>query len=321
MPNSHGSDGERAVEQRSEEAVAAAEPEAGPTVAELEARNADLENRYKRALADLDNYRKRAGREIERRVGEERERVAREWLTPSTASSGRCEWESRRTLSSRDYAPCSSRWRRFWIVRASARGRAGRPVRSGPARGGGRALRRRRARPHHPRRRALRLPARRPRASPRAGGGVAARRSARADVRRLPRLLRGAGRAARRERGGHPPRLPQLARENHPDVNKAPGRGGPLQGDLRGVRGAPGCGEAQQYDRSARTGGRPGGRGPGRVWRLRQAAAASAMCASSTGAARTTSATSSSASSAAARQAGRGGAAASTVTSGATRRR
>jgi molecular chaperone GrpE len=81
MPNSHGSDGERAVEQRSEEAVAAAEPEAGPTVAELEARNADLENRYKRALADLDNYRKRAGREIERRVGEERERVALEWLT------------------------------------------------------------------------------------------------------------------------------------------------------------------------------------------------------------------------------------------------
>jgi molecular chaperone GrpE len=39
-----------------------------------------IEDRYKRALADLDNYRKRAGREIDRRVAEAREDVLREWL-------------------------------------------------------------------------------------------------------------------------------------------------------------------------------------------------------------------------------------------------
>jgi molecular chaperone GrpE len=47
---------------------------------DLEQRNAELEDRYKRALADLDNYRKRSAREIEQRVLESRERQAREWL-------------------------------------------------------------------------------------------------------------------------------------------------------------------------------------------------------------------------------------------------
>ena len=41
---------------------------------------ADMELRYKRALADLDNYRKRAQREIERRVEETRDMLLREWL-------------------------------------------------------------------------------------------------------------------------------------------------------------------------------------------------------------------------------------------------
>jgi molecular chaperone GrpE len=41
---------------------------------------AEMELRYKRALADLDNYRKRAQREIERRVEETRETLLREWL-------------------------------------------------------------------------------------------------------------------------------------------------------------------------------------------------------------------------------------------------
>lgn len=49
-------------------------------VAELEAELARLDDRYKRALADLDNYRKRAARETERRVAEERERLLRDWL-------------------------------------------------------------------------------------------------------------------------------------------------------------------------------------------------------------------------------------------------
>jgi molecular chaperone GrpE len=39
-----------------------------------------LEDRYKRALADLDNYRKRAARESERRVTEAKELVIRDWL-------------------------------------------------------------------------------------------------------------------------------------------------------------------------------------------------------------------------------------------------
>jgi molecular chaperone GrpE len=47
---------------------------------ELNAELARLEDRYKRALADLDNFRKRASREIERRVSEARESVLLDWL-------------------------------------------------------------------------------------------------------------------------------------------------------------------------------------------------------------------------------------------------
>jgi molecular chaperone GrpE len=39
-----------------------------------------LEDRYKRALADLDNYRKRSAREVERRVAENTEAQLRDWL-------------------------------------------------------------------------------------------------------------------------------------------------------------------------------------------------------------------------------------------------
>jgi molecular chaperone GrpE len=38
------------------------------------------EERYRRALADLDNYRKRAAQEVERRVAERSEGVVRDWL-------------------------------------------------------------------------------------------------------------------------------------------------------------------------------------------------------------------------------------------------
>jgi molecular chaperone GrpE len=41
---------------------------------------AQIEERYKCALADLDNYRKRAPREIERRVEEAREAMLRDWF-------------------------------------------------------------------------------------------------------------------------------------------------------------------------------------------------------------------------------------------------
>ncbi len=50
---------------------------------ELTAELARMEDRYKRALADLDNYRKRAAREIERRVAEAGEAMLRDWLRGS----------------------------------------------------------------------------------------------------------------------------------------------------------------------------------------------------------------------------------------------
>jgi molecular chaperone GrpE len=61
------------------------EPEAAVTghASDREALTAELaaiEDRYKRALADLDNYRKRSEREIERRVAQTRESQLREWL-------------------------------------------------------------------------------------------------------------------------------------------------------------------------------------------------------------------------------------------------
>ena len=41
---------------------------------------ARLEDRFKRSVADLDNYRKRVARDIERQVTDERERFIRDWL-------------------------------------------------------------------------------------------------------------------------------------------------------------------------------------------------------------------------------------------------
>jgi molecular chaperone GrpE len=56
------------------------EPEEPDTAAELAERLAEAEDRYRRALADLDNLRKRTSREIERRVEESRESLLRDWL-------------------------------------------------------------------------------------------------------------------------------------------------------------------------------------------------------------------------------------------------
>jgi molecular chaperone GrpE len=49
-------------------------------VAELDKRVAELENLWRRALADADNLRKRHAREIERLGDQERAEVARSWL-------------------------------------------------------------------------------------------------------------------------------------------------------------------------------------------------------------------------------------------------
>jgi molecular chaperone GrpE len=47
---------------------------------DVELELARSEDRYRRALADLDNYRKRASQEVERRVREGGERLVRDWL-------------------------------------------------------------------------------------------------------------------------------------------------------------------------------------------------------------------------------------------------
>jgi molecular chaperone GrpE len=80
MPSSPASDAEERGGQPA--ATEEAPPQAGPNgeLEELRERNAELDDRYKRALADLDNYRKRAARDVERRVAEGREAAARQWL-------------------------------------------------------------------------------------------------------------------------------------------------------------------------------------------------------------------------------------------------
>ncbi|MGZ6675275.1 MAG: nucleotide exchange factor GrpE, partial [Solirubrobacteraceae bacterium] len=52
----------------------------GPDVATLSDELARSEERYKRALADLDNYRKRTARDLERHRIEIRDELSRDWL-------------------------------------------------------------------------------------------------------------------------------------------------------------------------------------------------------------------------------------------------
>ena len=162
---------------------------------------ARMEDRYKRAVADLDNYRKRIGARARGAAGRGAARCA-----PARLARGRRQRRARVALRARcrrvreGSARCSTRWRRSSRATACERvGAAGEPfdperheavevrvsddlpdrtvvdvVRSGFALGG-RVLRP-----------ALVV--------------VSRRRSARTDGRRVPRLLRRARRAARRER-------------------------------------------------------------------------------------------------------------------------
>ena len=73
MPSSPASEG-RAADAPPQQA-----PDEAPErdlAAELER----MEDRYKRALADLDNYRKRSARELERLVADRRDALLLEWL-------------------------------------------------------------------------------------------------------------------------------------------------------------------------------------------------------------------------------------------------
>ncbi len=77
MQNSPESEERQEPDQGSEEtggAVAQAERE------DAAAQLAEMEDRWKRALADLDNYRKRSASETTRRVGEAREAMLLQWL-------------------------------------------------------------------------------------------------------------------------------------------------------------------------------------------------------------------------------------------------
>jgi molecular chaperone GrpE len=95
MPSSPGSSdrdaaaaaGDRVQTAEEEARRPADEPEnradehsGGPSTADLQAEIARLDDRYRRALADLDNFRKRSARELERRIQEARDAMLREWL-------------------------------------------------------------------------------------------------------------------------------------------------------------------------------------------------------------------------------------------------
>ena len=80
MPSSPGTDRPYTASGAPPVEEAEAPERREPSQAEHEAEIARLEDRYKRALADLDNYRKRSAREVERRVEEARDALLREWL-------------------------------------------------------------------------------------------------------------------------------------------------------------------------------------------------------------------------------------------------
>ena len=79
MPSSHETDADVAANQAApehEDQPSASQDHSDALSAELEA----LEDRYRRALADLDNFRKRASREVERQVSESRQAALLDWL-------------------------------------------------------------------------------------------------------------------------------------------------------------------------------------------------------------------------------------------------
>jgi molecular chaperone GrpE len=96
MPNSRASDTERDAQERQSgtspaprdasgqhpEGAAAAAPESDLSVelAQAEDQLAQAEDRYKRALADLENYRKRSARDLQRRIDESTDALIRDWL-------------------------------------------------------------------------------------------------------------------------------------------------------------------------------------------------------------------------------------------------
>jgi molecular chaperone GrpE len=77
MPSSRATEEQQQEAQQQRERPPAA---AGAPERDLDAELAQMEDRYKRALADLDNYRKRAARELDRLVSERADALLRDWL-------------------------------------------------------------------------------------------------------------------------------------------------------------------------------------------------------------------------------------------------
>jgi molecular chaperone GrpE len=73
-------DGPQSPTTVDEPSQAEAEPAQSEAESELAEQLASAEDRYRRALADLDNLRKRTAREIERRIEESRDVLLLEWL-------------------------------------------------------------------------------------------------------------------------------------------------------------------------------------------------------------------------------------------------
>ena len=105
------------------------------------------EDRYQRALADLDNYRKRVGARTERRVRREPRRLLlRDWLEVVDSVERALRVQDRRDDPSAGAdARCSSRWRRSCARQGVERiGAVGRALRPRASRGGRVRARRRR---------------------------------------------------------------------------------------------------------------------------------------------------------------------------------
>jgi molecular chaperone GrpE len=83
MPSSRASDQQQAdqqPEQQAQQPGAGAPGDGAQEAAAAQAEVARLEDRLKRALADLDNFRKRTSRELDRRTAEAADAVVRDWL-------------------------------------------------------------------------------------------------------------------------------------------------------------------------------------------------------------------------------------------------
>jgi molecular chaperone GrpE len=75
MPNSRASEAERESASAEQEQEQPQEQER-----DLAAEVAQMEDRWKRAAADLENYRRRSGRDADRRVAEAGDAMVRDWL-------------------------------------------------------------------------------------------------------------------------------------------------------------------------------------------------------------------------------------------------